>query len=432
MKRIIIRISLILCCGILAVMLYPTEWREPKDTITSAPEIFPDYRGVTVPRGIAPLNFAIKDARHIQVEVRCCTSGRTMTASGKDHIEMDIEEWHRLIQAADSLEFNVSAWTDRHPDGVRYNGFKMYVSPDAIDPWIMYRLIPPGYEGWNKMGIYQRDLSTFEERVIADNTDNGRGCLNCHAACNANPDNFMFHSRGENGGTVIKHDGKLYKINLKALEPGLQGSYNAWHPNARYIAFSSNTTVQSFMARSRDKIEGYDLRGDIIIYDIEKDIVHWDERFTNDSTQESFPTFSPDGKWLYFVSAKPVNMPTEYDRLRYDILRVPFDMTTAKLGAVDTVFSSHNMQRSAIIPRISPDGRYLMYSTSPTGALNLYHNDSDLEMIDLTMGNVIDCAILNSNQSESYHNWSTNGKWIIFSSKRVDGRFTRTFIAHWD
>ncbi len=49
------------------------------------------------------------------------------------------------------------------------------IFPDGIDPWIMYKLIPPGYEGWNEMGIYQRDLSGFEERTITDNSDNERG-----------------------------------------------------------------------------------------------------------------------------------------------------------------------------------------------------------------------------------------------------------------
>ena len=33
---------------------------------------------------------------------------------------------------------------------------------------------------------------------------------------------------------------------------------------------------------------------------------------------------------------------------------------------------------------------------------------------------------------ESYHAWSSNGRWLLFASKRIDDRFTRLFIAHWD
>ncbi len=417
---------------LLGMLLMSCADRVAKDTSTRQPEIFPDYRGVTIPKNIAPLNFAMSDAQHIQVEVRDPQRGTILTATGEGHIEMDIEEWHELLDTADSLHVTVSAWSKTHPDGITYAHFPIYVSSDSIDPWIMYRLIPPGYEGWNEMGIYQRNLSNFEVRTITDNSDNERGCMNCHAARQGHPDHFTFHSRGKQGGTIILRNDQLYKVDLKSLEPGLQGSYNAWHPSGRFIAFSSNTTVQAFMARSRDKIEGYDLRGDIIVYDVEKNCIVTDPRFTNDSALESFPSFSPDGQWLYFVSAKPVNMPTDYEQLRYSILRVPFNQSTAQLGQADTVFSSHKMQRSAIIPRISPDGHHLMYSTSPTGALNLYHNDSDLEMIDLGTNEIVDCSPLNSDQSESYHNWSSNGKWVIFSSKRIDGRFTRVFFAHWD
>lgn len=417
---------------VFSLLIACNQQREAKEQTDSLPQLFPDYCGVTIPRGIAPLNFSVPEAEHIQAEVRDMKSNTLLLATGGDHVEMDIDRWHEMISSADSLEVTVSVWNQEHPDGIRYKSFSIYVSDDEMDPWIMYRLIPPGYESWNKMGIYQRSLADFNEYTITDQSDAGIGCMNCHSACNGNPDNFSFHSRGEHGGTLILRNGRLTKVNLKSLEPGLQGSYNIWHPSARYIAYSSNKTVQSFMARSRDKIEGYDLRGDIIVYDVENNKMHWDERFTNDSTLESFPAFSPDGRWLYFVSANPVNMPTEYAKLRYNILRVPFDPETAQLGEVDTIFSAHEMQRSAIIPRISPDGRYLMYSTSPTGALNLFHVDSDLGMLDLQTGDSVDCSKLNSDECESYHNWSTNGHWVIFSSKRTDGRFARVYLAHWD
>ncbi len=39
---------------------------------------------------------------------------------------------------------------------------------------------------------------------------------------------------------------------------------------------------------------------------------------------------------------------------------------------------------------------------------------------------------MNSTETESYHSWSTNGRWLVFSSRRIDGVHTRTFIAHVD
>jgi len=39
---------------------------------------------------------------------------------------------------------------------------------------------------------------------------------------------------------------------------------------------------------------------------------------------------------------------------------------------------------------------------------------------------------LNSKDVESYHSWSSNGRWVVFSTRRYDGNFTRPFFAHID
>jgi hypothetical protein len=41
-------------------------------------------------------------------------------------------------------------------------------------------------------------------------------------------------------------------------------------------------------------------------------------------------------------------------------------------------------------------------------------------------------GIANSPQAESYHSWSSNGEWILFSSRRDDGNYTRLYIAHFN
>lgn len=421
------------CLLVGCIMFAACTERVPQEKTAAKPEIFPDYTEVTVPRTIAPLNFRVEGATHIQAIAKDCNSETYVKASGKEHVEFNLKDWHALLAQADSVCVSVAVWDEAHPEGIQYGDFKFYINNDEIDPWLMYRLIPPGYEGWNKMGIYQRNLSSFEQRTVVSNEENGRGCLNCHAVCQGNPDKFTFHSRGENGGTIIQCNGNMENVNLKAIGAQMQGSYNFWHPSGKYIAFANTNTHQTFMARSKDKIEAYDLWGSLFIYDVEKHDSYVDERFNDSTTLESFPAFSPDGKWLYFVSAKRVNMPKEYEILRYNILRLSFDESNGRLGEnIDTIYNAEKRERSAIIPRISPNGRYLMYSTSPSGALTLYHNDSDLGMIDLETMTDVDCTCLNSEESESYHSWSSNGKWVLFSSKRIDGRFTRLYFTHWD
>lgn len=412
--------------------------REAKDRVDALPEIFPDYIGVTIPQNICPLNFGIQGAEHMRVIVNN-ENGMSLDVGGTDHIEFPLKTWHNLLKSAPlgkrgvgQLNVTVSAWTEKYPEGVTYKSFPINIASDDIDPWIAYRLLPPGYEGWNRMGIYQRDITSFYVEPIIENSQNNWGCVNCHSFANYNPKDFTFHARGKNGGTIVMRDGKMKKVDIKAMSNGRHGSYNIWHPSKRYIAFSSNSTHQSFYGQSKDKIEVYDLWSDLIVYDIDNEKVLQDERFTDTLNLEMFPSFSPDGKWLYFSTAHPVNMPMENEKLHYSIVRVPFDEETGKLGAVDTVYSSYERGGTAMMPRITPDGRYMLFSLSDGGAFNLYHTESDLQMMDLLTRELLPTDILNSPRSESYHAWSSNGRWMMYMTKRFDGRYSRLMLAYWD
>ena len=53
-------------------------------------------------------------------------------------------------------------------------------------------------------------------------------------------------------------------------------------------------------------------------------------------------------------------------------------------------------------------------------------------LMDIRTGFAAPADALNSNDTESYHSWSSNGKWVVFSSRRADSRYTRLYIAHFD
>ena len=439
----------------LAVITVSCAKREAKDKIDALPEIYPDYIGVTVPANICPLNFSVPGAEHVQACIEN-DKGEAFEVSGSDHVEMSLKAWKKTINeelrmkneefataltsAKDSsffvlhssLKITLSVWNKEHPDGVTFKPFTINIARDSIDPWIAYRLIPPGYESWNHMGIYQRNIECFDVEPIIENSQNNKGCVNCHSFAGYDPRDFTFHARGKNGGTVVMRDGKMRKVDIKAMSGGRHGSYNIWHPSKRYIAFSSNSTHQSFYGQSKDKIEVYDLWSDLIVYDIENERVLQDERFTDSLALEMFPSFSPDGKWLYFSTAKPVNMPMETDKLHYSIVRVPFDEATGQLGAIDTVYSAYEKGGTAMMPRLTPDGRFMLFSLGECGGYNLYHHESDLKMMDLQTGEMIDTDVLNSPLAESFHAWSSNGRWVMYVTKRFDGRYTRLMLAYWD
>ena len=416
-----------------------TNWRKPSTKVNVYPDIFPDYVGVTIPENIAPLNFEIEGAVHLQAVMSA--GSERLEVSGDKYIDIALDDWQDLIKAAlntnKQIVVSVSAWTEKHPDGVEYKPFNIIVSADDVDGYVAYRLIPPGYESWSRMGIYQRDLSSFDESVIVSNCQNHNGCVNCHSFSDYNPEKgMMFHARGERGGTVIYQGGNLRKVALEQLGQHRSGTYPMWHPSGRFIVFSSNVTRQFFYGHSQDKIEVYDQASDLMIYDVNNNQVLTDERFTDSLNWETFPAFSSDGRWLYFCTAKAVKMPVEYNNLRYSICRVPFDDKTGHLGdKIDTVYSASRQGGSASFPRISPNGEFLLYTWADCATFPIHHKEADLKMIDLKSGNQfkqVDVSSLNSNDVDSYHSWSSNGKWVVLSSKRIDGRYTRLFLSHWD
>lgn len=405
--------------------------KQAKETSRQLPNIFPDYINVTIPYNIAPLNFEVKGAKHLLAEF---SEGNTLlgSVSGTETIDISEDDWHQWLTAGKGKKINVtlSVWDDIHPDGIKYKSFSINIAPDNIDEWIAYRLIEPGYEVWNKMGIYERQLSSFEECAIVTNRQNNSGCVNCHSFSQYSPQKMMFHARGKGGGTMIYNEGKLEKVDMTKLNLKLKGVYPMWHPSGRYIVFSTNNTCQSFFHDGRTPIEVYDLASDIFIYDVEHHREIADPRFTESTKWETFPAFSPDGKYLYFCQAQSVKMPQDYQKLKYAIVRVAFDAATGKLGdKVETIYNPAISKGSASFPRISPDGKYLLFTEAANATFPIWHKEADLKMIRLSDGKVMNTAMINSKETESYHSWSSNGRWIIFSSRRLDGRYTRFFIA---
>lgn len=397
------------------------------------PPLFPDYVSVTVPCNIAPLNFLVRGAD--RVAARFDVRGReSLSVTGdRGRVDIPIDGWRAMLSeaAGDSVMVTVAAWSVEHPEGVEYRPFSFRVSPDSVDGWVAYRLIEPSYEGWMQMGIYQRDLSSFDEKVLVDNSVNGMGCVNCHSFADYSPDRMMFHARGEGGGTVFLDGGQVHKVDLTRMPPGKQGVYPMWSRDGRYVAFSSNTTHQSFFGGHGQPLEVYDQASDLMIYDTRTGKMIVDDRFQTEDRWETFPAWMPDGRALVFCSAEPQSMPLEREKVHYDVLRVGFDPETGTLGErVDTLYDARRDGGSASFPRVSPDGRYVMFARADYGTFPVWHDEADLVMLRMDDGTPVDVSALNSQMSEGCHAWSSSGRWVVVASRRLDGRYTRLFLAH--
>ena len=399
------------------------------------PRIYPDYLGVTIPVNIAPLNFCMEDDAAVLIDAVITDShGNDLHSQGDESLDFDIDDWHALLaqNRGDSLSVTVSA---KYDDGWHtYRPFPIYVSPDSIDYGICYRLIEPGYEVWSKMGIYERDLSSFDERALIENTQ-FEGCVNCHSFNRGNSADMSLHIRGPHGATLLRsNDGPFTAYNTKTDQTLGFCVYPYWHPSGRYVAYSTNATSQLFHVADSNRIEVFDTASDLQIYDVEKNELLLSPLLKNDSIYETFPVFSADGRSLYFCSAKTIPEDShQLDSIRYNLCRIDFDPATGSLGdQIDVIVDAEAQRKSISFPRPSYDGRFLCYTLSDYGQFSIWHHEADLYLLDLATGESRPMDEANSDDTESFHNWSTNSRWLVLSSRRDDGLFTRPYFCHVD
>ncbi len=407
----------------------------------SLPALFPDYVGVTVPANIAPLNFCMADASVLYVDaVITDNKGHQLHGQGKEATDFDLDDWHELLaqNAGDSLQVTVSA---KMNDGWHtYNTFSIYVSKDSIDYGVAYRLLEPGYEVYSKMGIYERDLSTFKETALFENTQ-VHGCVNCHSFNRTNPSDMSLHVRGEHGATILRIDNHMEAYNTAT--PQTLGScvYPYWHPSGRYIAYSTNTTRQVFHIRDKNRVEVIDSASDLLVYDTQTNELITTPLLARDSVMETFPAFSADGNTLFFCQASHLPEGSfELKDLHYNLCSIAFHPEDGTFGQkIDTLLNAEALGRTVTMPRPSYDGLHLMFTMADYGQFPIWHHEADLYCVPVSVLSApIDSVeqyrmpVANSSDTESFHNWSSNSRWMVFSSRRLDGLFTRLFFAHID
>ena len=414
----------------------------------SLPAIYPDYCDVTIPCNIAPLNFMLPAGEYNKCVARITTpDGKQQTYGKGVKVLIPISEWRAMLEASKGKNLKVEVWGEKGGEWLSFNPFEIHVAEEPIDEYVSYRLIEPTYVAWSYMEIAQRNLTSFEESQIFNNeiTCNDRKigqCINCHSYQNYKTDNMLFHVRLANSGTVIVNDGKISIVNLKRDNTISSGVYPAWHPTAKLIAFSTNLTRQAFHTQHTNKIEVYDLASDMILYDVEKDSV---SIVSNDpELLEVYPTWSPDGKYLYYCKSVPLpeelqgegnDIRTTYQKVQYNLYRKSFNVETHNFGEEDLIYDAASEDKSVTVPRISPDGHYLLFAKGQYGCFHTRHSDSDVFCIPLDEDSSADIDLSKFNSegyADSYPSWSSNGQWIMCSSRRYDGTYSRLYISYFN
>ncbi|HUN83403.1 MAG TPA: tetratricopeptide repeat protein [Terracidiphilus sp.] len=148
--------------------------------------------------------------------------------------------------------------------------------------------------------------------------------------------------------------------------------------------------------------------------------------------------WSPDGKYVVFARAKARDpYPPDghmamraNDRnelpMQYDLYRVPFN--EGRGGTAEPIAGASANGMSNSFPKISPDGRWIVFVQCRNG--QLMRPDSQLYILP-AQGGVPRRLNANMAPMNSWHSWSPNSRWLVFSSKSR-GPYTKMYLTHID
>ncbi|NQT17006.1 MAG: PD40 domain-containing protein [Planctomycetes bacterium] len=450
-KRAVYWIASVSLLAVLALILCLT-WRSADVDFDAAvpadrtPNIRPDYTDAVIPPNIAPLNFVVEEPGiEYAVRVRSAQGQAIDVVSRTPKIAIPLSRWHQLLGANRGGKLYFDVYVHR-ADGrwTRFEPIQNTIADADIDGYLFYRLIRPLHTIYLNMATYQRELHTFKESVVVTNRSFKRGCANCHTFAPNHPGQMILQSRGAGdksywSGMLVVRQGKISKVDTRALaraagidcEPikKLMAGQTSWHPNGRVAAFAAMRVEQFFHAVGHAR-DAYDGEADLALYDAESNTVTTTPSISNPDRLETSPTWSPDGRYLYFTSRDRLPL-QHYKQIRCDLMRISYEADSGRWGEVEPVLLAKDTGLSITQPRISPDGRWLLCCMSTYSSFPAFQASSDLYLLDLASREYHRLAA-NSPRSESWHCWSSNSRWIAFTSKRRDGLFARIYFSYVD
>lgn len=340
-------------------------------------------------------------------------------------------------------------------------------SPDPVGAPIFYRDVPL-MPSVNTNGVVQplppeavhliawrmRDIREPESHTVLTDVPT---CLNCHSF-SADGKTMGIDLDGPNNdkglyaiAPVQKHisidDNKVVQWNTDGRAGKMRvGFMSRVSPSGRYI-------VSGFTGSSLEFNQAYYVRNFpeykfLQVFYPTKGILEWYD--CQAGRRQPLPgaddpkyvqtggVWSPDGKWVVFARAlarepydkntplaKFANDPNE-TKIQYDLYRVPFN--DGKGGTPEPIAGASQNGMSNSFPKVSPDGKWIVFVKAKNG--EVMRPDSQLYIVPFA-GGAARRLRANMAPMNSWHSWSPNGRWLVFSSKGL-GPYTKMFLTHID
>ncbi|MFC2131602.1 tetratricopeptide repeat protein [Bacteroidota bacterium] len=340
-----------------------------------------------------------------------------------------------------------------------FDSISFRTSKDSVAAPIFFRDVPLpfGYALDNLDKIRWRSGDISSDSMAPVVLENLPVCANCHSF-SANGKVFAMDVDAHSDKDAYAIANVEMEMNLDKLirwsafqkyEPTYALLSNI-SPTGQYIA--STLLDNEYFVKKPDLAYSqlfFPIKGILVIY--ENDTRRLNSLPGADDTMyvQSNPNWSPDGRYIYFTRAKAIHgdesgLINAFSKdstihskfavdflegkrgFKYDIFRIPFNK--GKGGIAVPLQGASRNGKSNYFPRVSPDNKWLVFTQAEN--FMLLQPDSKLMIMPAEGGKPRQLSS-NSTNLNSWHSWSPNGKWLVFSSK-MHTLYTRLYLTHID
>lgn len=421
--------------------------------------------GAMFPLEIAPSTFLWKDVsgKTKSWTVKIGHAGATPIIEiqvSEQKWKPDSETWTKIKTAA--LENPVSVTVSGTVSGktVSEKTVSILASSDPVDAPIFFREVPLPFDYANKYPEKIRYrlghvAESPEPKVLLENLPL---CGNCHSFSKDGSVMGMDVDYANDKGSYVltqlekqtdltpdkiitwsdfrREDKKLTFGLLSSVSPDGRHAVSTVKDRSIFVGLPENLAYSQLF---------FPITGIIASYDRQTEIFKSVKGADDPEYVQSNPTWSPDGNTLFFVRSRahhlkntehltgaiiPKEAAAEFlqhnKKFKYDIYKVPFN--GGEGGEPVPIKGASDNGMSNYFPKITPDGKWLVFTQAES--FMLLQPDSKLYIVPAEGG---EARLMNANMAtmNSWHSFSPNGRWMVFSSK-ARGPYTQLWLTHLD
>ena len=333
-------------------------------------------------------------------------------------------------------------------------------SKDRVDASIFYRQVPlpfkTGTRALRKMKWRLGDIASYGKPPVV--MQNLSTCASCHLfSKDGRQISMEMNYNGDGGAHFIAPVREVIALSAKNfitwkdfpkpdILPQTRGVFAKLSPSGNYMVGTVNEI--SYFALTNDPAFCqlfFPTYGVLAWYAVDRRQFHRLPGADDHEFVQTDPSWSWDEKYVVFARAKTRNeyhdditdirthvedadihaLNRKYP-IQFDLFRIPFNH--GRGGIPEPLEGASHNGMSNYFARYSPDGRWIVFTRSKSGIM--LQPDSELHIIPAAGGRSRRMRC-NRERFNSWHSFSPNGKWMLFSSK-VNSAFTEIFLTHID